>query len=185
MFTYSQEYIITMNDLFKPRLSHGNFIFTNDQELAVTNFQNLVFYNIESKKFTNVKGKEYSISYGIYSNNMILINKNVLLVGCIDSRWGYGSVLLIDIIKKEIIAEKLLHLFSIIKLKNGDFLCGVQEDNIIDKSKIMTLKIINEELTIINSQICHNKAITSFIELKNGNIISGSKDGIIKIWNKI
>ena len=184
MFTYSQEYTITMNGLFRPSLLYGNFIFTNDQELAVTNFQNLVFYNIESKKITKIKGKEYSISFGIYSNNMILINKNVLLVGCIDSKWGYGSVLLIDIIKKEIIAEKLLHIFSIIKLKNGDFLCGVQENNMIDKSKIMTLKIINEELTIINSQICHNKAITCFIELNNGNIISGSKDGIIKMWNK-
>ena len=50
-----------MNDLFWPRLSYGNFIFINDQELAVTNFQNLVFYNIEFKKFTKIKGKEYSI----------------------------------------------------------------------------------------------------------------------------
>lgn len=180
----SREFIITMNGLFWPRLSYGNFIFTNDQELAVTNFQNLVFYNIESKKFSRIKGKEYSISYGIYSNNMILINKNVLLVGCIDCKWGYGSVLLIDIIKKEIIAEKVLHLYSIIKLKNGDFLCGVQESNMTNESKIMTLKIINEELIIINSQICHNKAITCFIELNNGKIISGSKDGIIKMWNK-
>lgn len=65
MFTYSQEYTITMNGLFRPSLLYGNFIFTNDQELAVTNFQNLVFYNIESKKLLKLKVKNilYHLEY--------------------------------------------------------------------------------------------------------------------------
>ena len=186
IFSYSKVELIPLNDIFKI-FKCGNFIFTNDQEIALTNFQEIMFYNIESKNKVKIRCKECSISPDFCPNNMILLNNNILLMSCIDYKWGFGSVFLIDIIKKEIICHKVLQLFSIIKLKNGEFLCGVMEINnkrFFDH-KIMRLKILGDKLIIANSQICHDKQINDILELDNGIILSGSGEGCIKVWKTI
>ena len=184
--SYSKVEIIPLKDIFKI-FRYGNFIFTNDQEIALTNFQEIMFYNIESKNKVKIRCKECSISPDFCPNNMILLNNNILLMGCIDYKWGFGSVFLIDTIKKEIICSKVLQLFSIIQLKNGELLCGVMEinNNKEFNHKIMRLKILGEKLIIANSQVCHDKQINDILELDNGIILSGSEEGCIKIWKTL
>ena len=45
----------------------------------------------------------------------------------------------------------------------------------------MRLKILGEKLIIDNSQICHDKQINDILELDNGIILSGSREGCIKV----
>ena len=180
IFPYSKVEIIPLNDIFR---GAKNFIFINEQEIAITNFQDIMFYNLESKNKFQIRCKEHSLSTSFCPNNMILLNNEILLMSTIDNKWGYGYVFLIDIIKKEIIYQKALTLYSIIKLKNGEFLCGVMEsDNNIFNHKIMRLKILGEKLIIDNSQICHDQKINNILELDNGIILSGSREGCIKVW---
>ena len=180
IFPYSKVEIIPLNDIFR---GARNFIYINEQEIAITNFQDIMFYNLESKNKFQYRCKEHSLSPSFCPNNMILLNNEILLMSTIDNKWGYGYVFLIDIIKKEIIYQKALTLYSIIKFKNGEFLCGVMEsDNKIFNYKIMRLKILGEKLIIDNSQICHGKQINDILELDNGIILSGSREGCIKVW---
>lgn len=183
IFPYSKVEVILLDDIFRDA---NNFIFTNEQENAITNCQDIIFYNLESKNKFQIRCKEHSLSPSFCPNNMILLNKEILLMSTIDCKWGFGRVFLIDTIKKEIICQKVLQLYSIIKLKNGEFLCGVMEiDNRIFYHKIMRLKILGEKLIIVNSQICHDKQINDILELDNGIILSGSEEGCIKVWKTI
>lgn len=180
IFSYSKVEIIPLNDIFR---GAKNFIFINEQEIAITNFQDIMFYNLESKNKFQIRCKEHSLSTSFCPNNMILLNNEILLMSTIDNKWGYGYVFLIDTIKKEIIYQKALTLYSIIKLKNEEFLCGIMEsDNKIFNYKIMRLKILGEKLIIDNSQICHDQKINDILELDNGIILSGSREGCIKVW---
>ena len=165
----------------------GNFIFINEQEIAITDFQRIMFYNLESNNKFQIRCEDSTLSPEFCPNNMILLNNKILLMGCIDIWWGFGSIFLIDTIKKEIICHKVLQLFSIIKLKNGEFLCGVMEINNkrLFSHKIMRLKILGEKLIIANSQICHDKQINDILELDNGIILSGSEEGCIKVWKTL
>ncbi len=183
IFPYSKVEVILLNDIYR---GANNFIFTNEQEIAITNFQDIMFYNLESKNKFQIRCKEHTISPDFCPNNMILINNEILLMSTIDDRWGFGFVFLINTIKKEIICHKVIQLYSIIKLKNGDFLCGVMEiDNKNFNHKIMRLKIVGENLIIVNSQISHDKQINDILELDNGIILSGSKEGYIEVWKTI
>ena len=115
-FSYSYIKYIPLNGI-----RGANFIFINDQEIAITGFQRIMFYNLESNNKFQIRCEESSLSPEFCPNNMILLNNKILLMGCIDSWWGFGSVFLIDTIKKEIICHKVLQLYSIIKIKMVNF----------------------------------------------------------------
>ena len=89
-----------MNDIYR---GANNFIFINEQEIAITNFQDIMFYNLESKNNFQIRCEEHSISPSFYPNNMRLFNNEILLMSSIDDKWGFGCVFLINTIKKEII----------------------------------------------------------------------------------
>ena len=183
IFSYSKVEVIPLNEINK---GANNFIFINEQEIAISSFQGITFYNLESHTKFQIRCQEHTISPFFCPKNMILLNNKILLMSSIDQKWGYGDVYLIDTDKKESIYRKGLQLYSIIKLKNGDFLCGVMEQGPgFCDHKIMRLKILGEKLIIDNSQICHDKRINDILELDNGFILSGSREGCIKVWKKI
>ena len=183
IFPYSKVEVIPLNEIF---IGAINFIFINDQEIAISHFRGITFYNLESKNKFQIRCQEHSISPSFCPKDMILLNNKILLMSSIDYKWGYGTIYIIDTIKKEIICQTGLQLYSIIKLNNGELLCGVMEQGQgFCHHKIMRLKILDEKLIIDNSQICHDKQINDIIELDNGIILSGSREGCIKVWKTI
>ena len=183
IFSYSKVEVIPLNEIY---IGANNFIFINEQEIAISSFKSIIFYNLESHNKFQIRCPEHSLSPSFCPKNMILLNNKILLMSSIDDKWGYGDVILIDTNKKEIIYQKGLQLYSIIKLKNGEFLCGVMEQGPgFCDHKIMRLKILDDKLIIENSQICHDKRINDILELDNEIILSGSREGRIKAWKKI
>ena len=183
IFSYSKVEVISLNEIY---IGANNFIFINEQEIAISSFQSIIFYNLESNNKFQIRCREHSLPPSFCPKNMILLNNKILLMSSIDDKWGYGDVYLIDTNKKEIIYQKSLQLYSIIKLKNGEFLCDVMEQGIgFCDHKIMRLKILDDKLIIDNSQICHDKTIDDILELDNGIILSGSREGCIKVWKTI
>lgn len=167
--------------------SFKNILSINEYELLGYYGSKLLFYNHK----TNTKQIEHFImgyTKGNYHGNMISINSSTVLIYICDKNLIDGDIFLIDTFKKKVISQTRLKLliFSIIKLRNGDLLCGAMEEYIYynNRSKIVTLTLENNNLTIINSQVCHTNLIRGILELKNGKIISLGDEGSIKIWKK-
>ena len=144
-------------------ISNKKFVAAFDEAKALN------FYDIENGKINLINSiKDIYCSYG--RQICSLINKNILIVGGVDQKGFY----LIDIKKCMIIAiindYNINRVHSIIKLKNGNILAGVADNEW--RSNIFELKFEKNKLIKIKElEICSNEAeVYGICELNDNKI---------------
>jgi WD40 repeat protein len=146
----------------------------NDKELATTSSNSakeyfLKFYCLNNtKKVTSIHNNDICG----WNNNMIKYG-NYLFVG------GKNKILYVNCTNK--IIEKIIPILNFI------YTLYLVNDNMIiigdNKGNISQLEINNNDLKIISDKKkAHSKEIHGFLALNNGDLLSCSTDGFIKVW---
>ena len=135
------------------------------------NNYNICFYDLNNRKIIE-KIKNISSNRSIGSFNMI--TKDLLFIG------GKYEINLINVDKHELIRKKKFSkyiFYGFCMLNENMFITGDS------KGAILQWKIEGDDIILISQKDkAHNETICSLILLDNGQIASGSKDAVIKIW---
>ena len=108
-----------------------------------------------------------------------MIKEDILCVGGANSKGFY----LINISNHQLIKNILgpQRIYSIYECFDGLFLCSIINEN--GNHAIVKYKYENEEMKkIIEKEKIHESYISTCIELKDGTVVSGSADNLIKLW---
>ena len=149
--------IHTLYDIFVSSKEHPNYNIIHNLEIC--SYINDKFPNIENEnenKSNYYYLNMYKKIYKFFKENHLLSIKSLLLM------------------KEEKIYLDNYNINHLLKLNEEFILLTTYSSFYILNTKTKELSPIIEG---------HDKEITKIIKLKNGNIVSGSKDGLIKIWN--
>ena len=169
------QYICTRTIQYEEKQTNANAIIINKNEFATLSCDVIKFWNLHFdnfKKITNIKPS-------IFSQSMEMINYDLLCIVCKD----YVGFCFIKISTHQIMLriKGPRVIFSLIKCKNNSFAVSMLDE----KSKICITKYKFENddfIKIFENKNAHIKLILTLTELNNGEIVTGSNDGIIKFW---
>ena len=164
--------------IFQKSHSNCNILKLNEKEFVTSSCvdKNLKFW--DSEDFTRIKTIN-NIETAWTLKNLCLINDNILCVGGVNCKGFYIINILSHKIIKIIIGIKTV--FSINKCLDGLFLCSIEDE---DNSNCLVKYNYNSQKfkIVICKENAHQEEIYSCVELKNGIVVSGGKDGLIKLW---
>ena len=159
----------TENDCNILKLNENEFITSSYNDKCLKFWNSQIYINI-----SNIKNIESSWTWG----NMCLLNDDILCVGGCNFYFYLIKISNHESINK-IFGPKII--WSIIKCLDGLILCSIYDEN--KKNSLVKYKFEENTFTeIFIKENAHNIYIFSSIEMNNGTIISGSKDGLIKLW---
>ena len=151
------KFVRTLYDIFVASKDHPNYNIIHNLEICSyinDNFPNLEIENQNNSKYYYLN--MYKKIYKYFKENFLLSIKSLLLM------------------KEE---KKYLDSYNI------NHLLKLDEESIL-LTTYSNFYILNIKTKKLSSMIeGHIKEITKIIKLKNENIVSGSNDGLIKIWN--
>jgi len=185
--SYDGSFIIYVKKNIKNKLHSFEFLSTtqvdskvysivqiNEKELATTSSNLAKEYFL---KFYNLNNSKNVIS--IHNNDICGWNNNMLKYGNYLFIGGKNKILYVN--HKTKIIEKIIAILNFI------YTLYLVNDNMIiigdNKGNISQLEIKNSNLKIISEKKrAHNKEIHGFLALNNGDLLSCSTDGLIKVW---
>ena len=151
------KFVRTLYDIFVASKDHPNYNIIHNLEICSyinDNFPNLEIENQNNSKYYYLN--MYKKIYKYFKENFLLSIKSLLLM------------------KEE---KKYLDIYNI------NHLLKLDEESIL-LTTYSNFYILNIKTKKLSSMIeGHIKEITKIIKLKDENIVSGSNDGLIKIWN--
>ena len=155
-----------------------NILQINENKLvsSATKSDYIKIFDIQNN-FEEIKTTK-NISVNCCWNSLEIFKENILLIGGSDT----NGIYLIDTNNYQIISNFLqnFEIYSIIKLKNGNFLIGCKSNYYYS---LIEYKYENNNLIKIKSKDkVHSNYITGLIEIKDEIIISCSCDCSIKFW---
>ena len=162
--------------IYQNKNSSSNILKINDNEFATSSFGNdwnISFWN--SNNYTLIKRFEIQTYWS--RKNMCLLDDDTLCVG------GANGFYLIKITLHELVKSNFigLNVLSIIKCNDGTFLCGIEDNE--KNNSIIKYKYDGHNLRQIKEKKnAHENHILSLVELNDGTVVSGGKDGILKFW---
>ena len=164
---YIQEYQINTNDLC------WCVIQTKDNEICYyIKGHSIYFYDLINKILIN---KIENISSGRGINFMNMITKDLLIIT------GNNQISIINVNKYNIV-----RIINVSDSSHINVSCILNENTILTGDyygKIKQWRIEGDNLILISTkENAHNKGIHSLVKLNDGHILSGSFDGIVKIW---
>ncbi len=177
----TNKYICTNTIHFQEKYSYCNILKIKNNEFITSSVieRKIKFWNLENLK--EIKTIE-NISTNWSSQNMILINENLLMIGGSDFEGFY----IINIITRQLmlIIKGPSRIYSIIKSIDDNFICGLNNKN--GNPSIQIFNYYSDNIDIIyEEKKAHNDKIFSVIQFDNGIIASGSEDTVIKLWSQI
>jgi len=163
---------------FQKSNSNCNILKLNQDEFVTSSCEdkNLKFWN--SENFTIIT-KIKNIETAWTLKNLCLINEDILCVGCENLKGFYIIKISNHKIIKIILGIKTV--FSINKCFDGLFLCSIEDANNVN---CLVKYNFNGEKFKVSSikKYAHEEEIYSCVQLNNGIVVSGGKDGLIKLW---
>ena len=177
----TNKYICTNTIRFQEAHSYCNILKIKNNEFITSSVieRKIKFWNLENLK--EIKTIE-NISTNWSSQNMILINEKLLMIGGSNFEGFY----LINIITRQlmIIIKGPSRIYSIIKSMDDNFICGLSNQNGIPSIQIF--KYYADNINIIyEEKNAHNDRIFSVVQFDNGIIASASEDTVIKLWSLV
>ena len=107
-----------------------------------------------------------------WSHSLLELDKNKILVG------GMKAIKIVNIeeyiIEQNIQNNELDNIWSLMKLRNGNILCGN------DKGVLFCIDLTT--FSIVYKKKGHDKTISSLIKFEENNFITSSEDATIKVW---
>ena len=159
---------------------YGDGIIVNKNKELITILseeKKLKFWDI--KNFTNIN--TFSTIDTTYPCALCLLDNNILCIGGSNFKGFY----LIQTSTHEIIKniKGMTYIFSMIKCFDNSFIVSVYDSQKINS--LIKYKFDKKNLDLIEiskKENAHNNIITSICELDDGEIATGSKDELLKIW---
>ena len=177
----TNKYICTNTIRFQEAHSYCNILKIKNNEFITSSVieRKIKFWNLENLK--EIKTIE-NISTNWSSQNMILINEKLLMIGGTNFEGFY----IINIITRQLmlIIKGPSRIYSIIKSMDDTFICGLNNKNGIPSIQFFNYYCDNIDI-IYEEKNAHNDKIFSVVQFDNGIIASGSEDGVIKLWSRI
>ena len=159
--------------------SSSNILKISDDKFVTTCWgieENVKFWNINDFKLI----KTIYIRPNWPRKNMCLLDDDTLCIG-----GHHSGFYLIKISTYEYVNYfPNINIFSIITCLDGTIICGIEDENEND----LLIKYYfdgNNLKKVYEKESAHYGHILTLVELKNGTIASGGKDGIIKLWKNI
>ena len=163
---------------FQNSNSFCNILKINENEFVTSSYDDkcLKFWN--SNDYSNISTINNIENYWT-SRNLCLIKEDILCVGGDNSKGFY----LINIPNHQLIKNILgpKYIYSFFECFDGLFLCSILNEN--GNNSIVKYKYENEDMKkIVEKEKAHESNIYTCIELKDGIVVSGAGDKLIKLW---
>ena len=174
----TNKYYCTNTIRFQQIHSYCNIIQIQKYEFITSSVSERKIKFWDLRNLTEIKVIE-NISTNWSSQNMILINENLLMIGGSNFEGFY----IINIKTRQLMLtiRGPSRVYSIIKNKNGNFISGL-----INGDGIPSIQIFKFDADFINiiseEKKAHNDRIFSIVQFDNGIVVSGSEDNLIKFW---
>ncbi len=166
------------NIIFQKSDSNCNILKLNEKEIVVSSYsdKNIKFWNLINYSYiTSIS----NIYFDIGNYRMCIIEDDILCIGGTSKNGFYLVKISTHQLIKTIPGPDSI--ISIFKCLDGLILCSIYDEN--KKNSLVKYKFEENTFTeIFIKENAHNIYIFSSIEMNNGTIISGSKDGLIKLW---
>ena len=162
-------------------ISYCNIIKLNNKQFctSVCDENCLKFWNSENYSNNNII---YNIEITWNLNSMCLLNDDLLCIGGINSNGFYLIQVSTQTIIKKIVGPK--NIISLFKCEINTILCVVEDE--FKNNNIFKFRFKNGNFEkIFEKEKTHDKIVYSCIEFKNGIIVSGAEDNLIKLWTQI